>query len=264
MFFIVISCNTIKTQNYKLNSSLLARNTSIKIVLISDLHSTIFGKDQSPLLERIKKISPNLILLTGDIFDDVVPMAGTKLLLNGISGTVPIYYVTGNHEYMSYNMQEIENELRINGVTILSDSFEEIHINGNGIILAGIEDPYKKYYESPEYDQNTIIEETFRNLDGIKTYKILMAHRPENIKTYCKYSFDLVVSGHTHGGQVRIPYILNGLYAPNQGFFPKYSGGLYRHGNLTHIISRGLSVNPKLPRIFNPPELVVIVIESNI
>jgi predicted MPP superfamily phosphohydrolase len=108
------------------------------------------------------------------------------------------------------------------------------------------------------------MEERFRGLDDIKRYKILMAHRPENIETYSKYSFDLVVSGHTHGGQVRIPYIMNGLYAPNQGFFPKYSGGLYHQKNLTLIISRGLSVNPKIPRIFNPPELVVIVIESNI
>jgi predicted MPP superfamily phosphohydrolase len=233
-------------------------------VLISDLHSTIFGRDQSPLLEKIKKINPDLILLTGDIFDDVVPMTGTKLLLNGISGSVPIYYVTGNHEYWSYNMQEIRSELRINGINILSDSYEKININDNEIILAGIENPHKKYYEAPEYDQNAIMEEMFRKLDNIKAYKILMAHRPENIETYCKYSFDLVVSGHTHGGQVRIPYILNGLYAPNQGFFPKYSGGLYRHKNLILIISRGLSVNLKLPRIFNPPELVVIVIESNI
>jgi predicted MPP superfamily phosphohydrolase len=138
IFFIIISCNTIKTRNYKLNSPSLAKNTAIKIVLISDLHSTIFGKDQSPLLERIKKIKPDLILLTGDIFDDVVPMAGTKLLLNGISGTVPIYYVTGNHEYWSYNMKEIRNELRINEINILSDSYEIININGNEIILAGI------------------------------------------------------------------------------------------------------------------------------
>jgi predicted MPP superfamily phosphohydrolase len=261
IFFIMISCNTIKTRNYKLDSPLLVKHTSIKIILISDLHSTVFGKDQSLLLERIKKINPDLILLTGDIFDDVVPMGGTKLLLSGISGSVPIYYVTGNHEYWSYNIQEIKNELRINGINILSDSYENININGNEIILAGIEDPDKKYYEVPEYDQNIIMEETFRGLDEIKEYKILMAHRPENIEIYCKYSFDLVVSGHTHGGQVRIPYIMNGVYAPDQGFFPKYSGGLYRHGNLTHSISRGLSVNPKLPRIFNPPELVVIVIE---
>jgi predicted MPP superfamily phosphohydrolase len=89
----------------------------------------------------------------------------------------------------------------------------------------------------------------------------LLAHRPEKIAYYRNFSFDLILSGHTHGGQVRIPLILNGLYAPNQGFFPKYGGGLYKHEKLVHIISRGLSINPKLPRIFNPPELVVIIIK---
>jgi predicted MPP superfamily phosphohydrolase len=108
------------------------------------------------------------------------------------------------------------------------------------------------------------MERAFRELDEIPLYKILIAHRPEMIENYKKYSFDLVLSGHTHGGQVRIPLIINGLYAPGQGVFPKYAGGIYTHGNLTHVISRGLSVNPRLPRIFNPPELVIIIIESNL
>jgi predicted MPP superfamily phosphohydrolase len=72
----------------------------------------------------------------------------------------------------------------------------------------------------------------------------------------------MVLSGHAHGGQVRIPFILNGLYAPHQGFFPKYAGGVYDHENYTHIVSRGSSFNPKLPRIFNPPEVVSITIKG--
>jgi len=138
----------------------------------------------------------------------------------------------------------------------------QININNNEIILAGIEDPDKKRYETPEYNQNESMEASFRELDGMELLKILIAHRPEKIEIYKGYSFNLILSGHTHGGQVRIPPVLNGLYAPNQGLFPKYAGGLYRHGETVHIISRGLSVNPRLPRIFNPPELVVIVIKS--
>ena len=107
------------------------------------------------------------------------------------------------------------------------------------------------------------MERAFRELDEISLYKILIAHRPERIEDYKQYSFDLVLSGHAHGGQVRIPGIMNGLYAPHQGLFPKYAGGMYTHDNLTHIVSRGLSVNSRLPRIFNPPELVIISIESN-
>jgi predicted MPP superfamily phosphohydrolase len=264
IFFIVVSCTTVKTRNYKVDSPLLAKDSNIKIALVSDLHSTVFGKDQSPLIEKIKEINPDLILLTGDIFDDLVPMIGTELLLDGISSIAPIYYVTGNHEYWSRNMREIRDILEMHGVNILSDEYRKTNIRGNEIILAGIEDPDKKYYETPKYDQNSVMEERFRELDTIKLYKILMAHRPENIKIYRNYSFNLIVSGHTHGGQIRIPYIINGLYAPDQGFFPKYSGGVYQHGDLTHIISRGLSINPKLPRIFNQPELVVIIIESAI
>ena len=108
------------------------------------------------------------------------------------------------------------------------------------------------------------MEDRFRELDDISIYKILLSHRPERIEYYRRFSFDLVLSGHTHGGQIRIPYIINGLFAPNQGFFPKYGGGIYKHDNLIHIISRGLSINPIRPRIFNSPELVVIKIESNL
>ena len=103
----------------------------------------------------------------------------------------------------------------------------------------------------------------FNGLGEEPAYKVLLAHRPELIEVYKQGDFDLVLSGHTHGGQVRIPFILNGLYAPNQGWFPPYAGGMYDHGSLIHIVSRGVSFNPLLPRIFNPPEVVVIDIEGD-
>ena len=264
LIFLTSSCSSISTKTYKIETPLLSVQSSIKIALISDLHSTIYGKDQTILINLIRNMNPDLIILSGDIFDDVVPMTGTKLLLSGISGISPIYYVTGNHEYWTHNIQEIREELALYGVIILSDNYTIVKINNNKIIIAGIEDPDKRIYETSNYNQNDSMESAFRELDEIRLYKILIAHRPEMIENYKRYSFDLVLSGHTHGGQVRIPYIMNGLYAPHQGFFPKYAGGIYIHGNLTHIISRGLSVSPKLPRIFNPPELVIIIIESDI
>ena len=260
--FIIISCNTISTKIYRTETPMLEEQNNIKIVLVSDLHSTIYGKDQIKLINMIKDINPDLIVLSGDIFDDVVPMTGTQLLLGGISGIAPIYYVTGNHEYWSHNIQAMREVLVSYGVIILADTYTIIKIHNNEIVIAGIEDPDKKFYESPTYNQSDSMENAFRELDEVSLYKILIAHRPEMIEDYKKYSFDLVLSGHTHGGQARIPYIMNGLYAPNQGFFPKYAGGVYTHGNLTHIISRGLSINPRLPRIFNPPELVIVIIES--
>jgi len=256
------SCTTISTKTYQVETPLLEERNSIKIVLISDLHSTIHGKDQCILINKVKDINPDLIVLSGDIIDDVAPMIGTQLFLAGISGIAPIFYVTGNHEYMSRNIRKIREELASFGVIILSDAYTTIEMNNTEIVIAGIEDPYKKKFETPRYNQNESMERAFRELDEIKLYKILIAHRPEKIEIYKKYSFDLILSGHAHGGQVIIPHVLNGLYAPNQGFFPKYAGGIYTHGNVTHIISRGLSITPLLPRIFNPPELVVIVIES--
>ena len=260
---LVVSCASISAKTYQVETTKIEKQNSIKIVLISDLHSTIFGKDQSVLIGKIKDIEPDLIVLCGDIFDDVVPMKGTQLLLSGISGIAPVFYVTGNHEYCSHNMQGIRDELESFGVIILSDTYTIIEIKNTEIVIAGIDDPDKRKYEMPDYNQKDSMEKAFRELDEIKSYKILIAHRPELIENYKKFSFDLVLSGHTHGGQVIIPYILNGLYAPHQGLFPKYAGGVYTHKNLTHIISRGLSINPILPRIFNPPELVIVVIESN-
>ena len=260
---VTTSRNTISTKNYKIETPLLEEQGSVKIVLISDLHSVIYGKDQTILIDMVKNVKPDLILLSGDIFDDIDPMAGTQLLLNGISSIAPVYYVTGNHEYWSHNIQAIREALESYGVIILSDTYITAEIKNNKIIIAGIEDPHKKDYETPSYNQNESMERAFRELDEVSLYKVLIAHRPEYLEDYKRYSFDLILSGHTHGGQMRIPYIMNGLYAPNQGFFPKYAGGIYTYGNLIHIISRGLSFNPRLPRIFNPPELVVIIIESS-
>jgi predicted MPP superfamily phosphohydrolase len=250
----------ISTKTYTVEGPLVLDENSIRIVLVSDLHSTIHGENQTTLITKITQQNPDLIVLTGDIFDDVVPMTGTQLLLAGISGIAPIYYVTGNHEYWSNRITEIREELESYGVVILSDEYVRVEINDTEIILAGIEDPDKRIYEEPDYDQNAVMEERFRELDEITAYKILLAHRPERIAYYRKFSFNMVLSGHTHGGQVRLPFI-NGIYAPHQGLFPKYSGGIYTYSDVVLIISRGLSISRKLPRIGNSPELVVIIIQ---
>jgi len=259
-----ISDKKIFINTYPVETPLLLKDSIFRIVLISDLHSTIYGKDQSQLINSIKHQNPDLILLSGDIFDDNVVMTGTQLLVSNIFDVAPIYYVTGNHEYRSHKINEIRKELEYYGVTILSDEYVKIEKNGNKLILAGIEDPEKKIYEVKDYDQNKIMEGRFRELDNILVYKILLAHRPERIDYYKKFSFDMVLSGHTHGGQIRIPHVINGLFAPNQGLFPKYGGGIYKYNNMVHIISRGLSIEPLIPRLFNPPELVVIILKSNL
>lgn len=259
---LIASCSSISTRTYELSTPIINEGSVTRIVLISDLHSEIYGKDQSLLINLITGLNPDLIIICGDLFDSG-PMTGVQLLLSGISGVAPVYFVTGNHEYTDQDINEIRDELRSFGVITLSDEYRIIEINSNKIILAGIEDPERVNFELPDYNQYEIMEKVFRELDRLPYYKILVAHRPERIEYYKKFAFDLIVSGHTHGGQIRIPPFKRGLYAPDQGLFPKYSGGMYSHENLTHIISRGLARrHPGVPRIFNPPEIVLIIIDK--
>jgi predicted MPP superfamily phosphohydrolase len=259
------SCATVfVTETYDLEQGALGAG-SLTIVLITDLHSTLYGEDQSPLIGAVREARPDLIFLAGDIIDDKQPPLGAELLLRGIRGLAPVFYVTGNHEYMA-DIAGIRLMLEEEGVVILSGRYERLRIRGNEILVAGIDDPEKKKREDLCYDQGETMERLFRPLDAMPGYKILIAHRPEYISAYRRYAFDLVVSGHAHGGQMRIPRLLpNGFYSPGQGFFPKYSGGLYRFerkepaGEMILIVSRGLSVNrPRFPRINNKPELSVI------
>jgi predicted MPP superfamily phosphohydrolase len=256
----LFSCRTIKVPLYELESPKAAAAGPVKIILIADLHSTIYGKDQSPLIKLVRENKPDLILLAGDIIDDKRPILGASLFLEGIRGLAPSFYVYGNHEYLIADRRIVWNEMRKYGVTILQDSYQEIEIRGNKFIIAGVKDQETALLVDPAYDQELSMEKALRKLDSMEGFKILLAHEPQYIERYRKYSFDLVVSGHAHGGQVRFPPWMSGLYAPGQGFFPKYAGGLYSYGSLTHIVSRGLSVYTGTPRIFNPPELVVITV----
>ena len=165
IIFSIATCNTIKVTTYKLNTPLLVKNSEIKIALISDLHSTIFGNNQEKLIQKIKEQNPELIILSGDILDDEVPNLGTELLLSGIKDTAPIYYVTGNHEYWSNNIENIRELLQSYNVFIMSDNYVKINLDNNELVIAGIEDPDKKFYETPEYNQNETMENVFRELD---------------------------------------------------------------------------------------------------
>jgi len=256
--------NGLVVKKYTLESRKLGTNDSIRVVLISDLHSHIYGKNQAELVSIVKAQKPDIIALTGDIADDIEPVDGTKLFLSGIRGLAPTYYVTGNHEFWSNNIKNIKDIIRSYGVIILENNYIQTKVKDSNIIIAGIDDPQVVKYDRTVFSWSEEMRKAFSELNKKPGYKILLAHRPEYIETYRKYPFDLVLSGHAHGGQVRLPFVLNGLFAPNQGWFPKYAGGVYKHDSLIHVVSRGLSYNPRLPRIFNPPEVVVINIKGKL
>ncbi len=232
----------------------------VRIVLITDLHSCKYGKEQQNLLNAVQEQNPDLIALCGDIFDDALPDENTEITLAALAGTYPCYYVTGNHEgwctkeKFQKNMQFLEQC----GITVLSGESEQIEIRGQKLAVSGIDDPDSLAYS--ENKNNTLRQMQILNQEiHPEEFQILLSHRPELFPEYQNLHFDLVLCGHAHGGQWRIPGILNGLYAPNQGLFPKFAGGEYHSGNVTMLVSRGLArESTKLPRFYNRPELVVI------
>lgn len=251
---------TVRT--YRVSTDKLDPGQNVRIVLIADLHSCIYGENQEHLVDLIQKQEPDLIALAGDIADENEPLAGAEMFLANIRGTAPVFYVSGSHECWSRRIEEIKDMVKRHGATVLEHSARTVAVNGARLIICGVDDPDIKLHEGFQYDWKREMHDAFDGLADDPGYKILLSHRPELVGIYKEFSFDLVLSGHSHGGQVRIPFFLNGLYAPDQGWFPKYAGGVYRDENMTLIVSRGVSYNPRLPRIFNPPEVVAIDISG--
>lgn len=228
----------------------------VRLAVLTDYHGCDYGPDGADLVQAVSALAPDAILLVGDMFSaDGDPDAELRMFrqLDSIAFT---YYVTGNHEYWEHNVPQLLAEIAETGVTVLDQSCVSLVVDGQRINLCGIPDPYA--YVDTEEALN-------RAVDDIDhpAFTVLMAHRPELIEKYAATgSFDLVVSGHAHGGQVRIPGLVNGLCAPNQGWFPRYAGGRYELDGTTMIVSRGLSTQRQMgvPRIFNRPELVLVEI----
>lgn len=229
----------------------------VRLALIADLHSCAYGQGEAELIEAIDAQSPDAILFAGDICDERLLMENIRFLLAGVADRYPCYYVSGNHECWSFALDRIEEIFREYGVTVLSGSFETITLGGQEINLCGIDDP-----DAARYAGRRTMDEQLQSLAGAREngrYTILLAHRPQYIEYYLEFGFDLVLSGHAHGGQWRIPILLNGLFAPDQGWFPKYAGGRYVLPRGEMIVSRGLArESTDIPRIFNRPELVII------
>jgi predicted MPP superfamily phosphohydrolase len=249
-------------RRYTVNSSKLPEGTSVRIAVVTDLHSLIWGGNQQPLLDAIAAQQPDIIALVGDIVDDQEPIAGAQLFLERVAEIAPTYYVSGNHEFWSGAYDDIHDMIAGYGITVLNNAFEELTVNGVRLRLCGIDDPFVfQYTDDPELlalgNEQALLRDRFSYMDD-SAYTILLAHRPELIDDYLQYHFNLILSGHTHGGQARIPFLLNGLWAPDQGWFPQYAGGRYDFGSRTLIVSRGAGAGNTLPRVFNPPELVVV------
>lgn len=232
--------------------------SGVRIVLITDLHSCYYGKNQNSLIKRIDKEKPDIILLAGDIFDDKIDDDNTKILIEDLVKKYPCYYVTGNHEYWSHRADEMKEYMKSVGVHVLAGDCETVTINGSTLDICGIDDPYNLSEEEWVHQ----IDKAYSETDEAHV-RILVTHRPEKVEVYEKYDFDLIVAGHAHAGQIRIPFLNKGVLAPDQGFMAEYVNGTYTLSNGSIMeVSRGLArESTPAPRFFNHPEIVVIDLE---
>lgn len=233
-----------------------------RIAQVSDLHNTQIGEDSEKLLSMLKDSDPDMIAITGDMIDS--RNTNVEIALEFAAEAVkiaPCYYVTGNHESRVSEYIELKEGLSELGVSILDNKGIAIEHENSTIILLGVDDP--TFSTDPTLGGDASVINT--HIKEIKWqddyFMILLSHRPELFQVYAENGMDLVLSGHAHGGQFRLPFV-GGMIAPHQGLFPDYYEGLYTEGNTNMIVSRGIG-NSIIPvRFNNRPEIVLIELKS--
>lgn len=222
-----------------------------RIAQISDLHNAQFGKDNERLLDILAQCRPDIIVLTGDLFDSNHPdLEVAALFAANAARIAPTYYVTGNHEgFARKEYAQLKPNLTEAGVHVLENRIVQLERSGETLSLVGLHDNW--FTDVPETVSALV--------PSAGECTVLLAHRPEFADSYAEAGADLVLSGHVHGGQFRLPFI-GGLLSPGIGFFPEYDSGLYKIGDTQLIVSRGLG-NSRIPfRFNNRPEIVLAVL----
>ena len=220
-----------------------------RIAHVSDLHSAQMGQGNERLLSMLREAKPDIIAITGDLMDagDKDPAVALAFCQNAVE-IAPVYYITGNHEVrLSREVyQQLMDGLRNAGIFILEETEAILTRNDASISVVG-----HMWGDTDRLDEIPV------SCD----FSILLSHQPEALPSYSAAGFDLVLTGHAHGGQFRLPFI-GGLYAPGQGLLPNYDSGLYRRGDTQMIVSRGIG-NSVIPlRFNNPPEVILVILES--
>ncbi len=259
VLFFIWQNNTIVTTTIVYSNPKLPKEfDQFRIAQISDLHNKVFGDNQSYLINELGKTNPDIIVLTGDLIDRRRFNLNAALIFVKEAITIaPVYYVSGNHEAWSNQYDLIKKELLQLGVSILDDQYIDL-IKGEGSIrLLGLSDPDFLTSRYSEGTNTTKVHQSLQRNADPNRFQLLLSHRPELIQIYSQYNMDLVLSGHAHGGQIRIPFI-GAIIAPDQGLLPKYTSGAYKVNETTLVVSRGLG-NSVLPiRLFNRPEIIVV------
>lgn len=253
--------NRLEITDYKISSPKIPEEfDNFRIVQISDFHSDSFPG----IPGAIKALRPDIIVSTGDLADDEGSYLPSIRLCENLTPIAPMYAVTGNHDLWRSDYTVFEKELSKTGVITLHDERVYLERNGKKIGLCGIDDPFSLVKEN-------IMENIFRSLSQIESsehFDILLFHRANLLYEIKHHGFDLILSGHMHGGQVRLPRG-SGVFSPKSNFasgeamlFPKYFGGHYTYKDTHMIVNRGLGNPMIIPRLFNRPEITLITLKS--
>lgn len=266
VFFLVVmavDCNRFTIREYSCSSRKLEKD--MKIVLLSDMHNKSFGENNRKLVSAINQVHPDIILIAGDMYT-AAKGQGTReaqILMEALAGKYPIYYGNGNHEQKTAHAPEefgnvyqpYVKELERLGVRHLVN--KKASLTSAKITIYGLEPDWEYYGKFKRKKMDKAYLDKVLGKPGPLEYNILIAHNPDYFESYAAWGADLVVSGHVHGGLMRLPF-LGGVISPAMRLFPKYDGGFFETGSSSMVLSRGLGTHTLPVRIFNPGELVVI------
>lgn len=228
-----------------------------RIVLLSDLHGRSFGKDNARLVQKVRELKPDLVALTGDFADRERELPTAEALLAGLEGTAALYWVNGNHEwYHAATAPDMEKLIAAHGGTALSNAFEPFYRENSRIVIAGAEDPNA-------WRDGLAPQELAEKLRALypNDFVLWLGHRNFWVEKYPELPVDLVLSGHAHGGIVRLPFV-GGLLNTNRSFGATFESGVYRSERFTMVVSRGLGNSIPVPRFLNRPDIVSITLRK--
>jgi len=256
-FLIFDSSARIVTTEYTLRYPNLPDSfDGFRIVVLSDIHAAVFGENNSKLISLAADAAPDMIAVIGDLIDKYEPGAEGQLkiaqeLVTGLGRIAPVYFVTGNHEWDSKAITPLLSMLRESGVTVLRNQYVKLEAGGGVILLAGTDDPNgpADMVKPDEFVRNMYDKEG-------RYFTVMLEHRNSHLELYSELGVDLVLSGHAHGGIIRLPFT-DGLIGPNREFLPSYTNGVYAMGGTNMVVSRGIGNHTGWPRFLNNPHIVV-------
>lgn len=228
----------------------------LRVAELSDLHGRSFGKNNVRLLRTLQKARPDMICICGDLFDEKTDLTMLEPLLTGLTDIAPVYYVTGNHEWQVKNLREILQKMRAWGVAVLENEGRVLSRGGAEMVVAGVHDP------CGPYDMKTpaALVRELRSAQG-NDFILMLSHRNDELAMWSQLGVQLVLSGHCHGGVVRLPFV-GGVFGTRRELFPEYDAGVYRQDGTTLFVSRGLGYTNVHFRLFNRPHVPIMILRS--